>query len=41
MNFFVVSAGIPGSDYIEQNYKDFISSQEFGLHPNTQQKRTY
>jgi predicted ATPase len=41
MNFFIVSAGKPGSDYIEENFEDFIKSQEFGLHPDTQQKGTY
>ncbi|GGG15514.1 hypothetical protein GCM10011344_15100 [Dokdonia pacifica] len=41
MNFFVVSAGKPGSDYIESNFKDIIDSSEFALHPNTTQKGTY
>ncbi|SDM66075.1 AAA family ATPase [Kriegella aquimaris] len=41
MNFFVVSAGKPGSDYIEDNFTDIIETNEFALHPDTQQKGTY
>lgn len=41
MNFFIVSAGSSGSDYIEENFKDIIESNEFALHINTQQKGTY
>ncbi|MDP5201230.1 AAA family ATPase [Flavobacterium sp. DG2-3] len=41
MNFFIVSAGEPGSDYIEDNFFDIIDTREFALHQNTQQKGTY
>lgn len=41
MNFFVVSAGKPGSDYLESNFNDIIKRNEFALHENTQQKGTY
>jgi predicted ATPase len=41
MNFFVVSAGKPGSDYIEDNFEEIIKTKEFALHENTQQKGTY
>ncbi|MBU3025906.1 AAA family ATPase [Zobellia galactanivorans] len=41
MNFFVVSAGKPGSDYIKENFKNIINSNEFALHIDTKQKGTY
>lgn len=41
MNFFIVSAGKPDSDYIEDNFKDILNSNEFALHADTQQKGTY
>ena len=41
MNFFIVSAGQPDSDYIEDNFNDILKSNEFALHANTQQKGTY
>lgn len=41
MNFFIVSAGEPGSSYVENNFKDILNSNEFALHPNTKQKGTY
>lgn len=41
MNFFVVSAGKPGSDYIEENFSDILNSQEFALHKETRQKGTF
>ena len=41
MNFFVVSAGKPGSDYIDANYLDILDSKEFALHKDTRQKGTY
>lgn len=41
MNFFVVSAGKLDSDYVEENFKDIIETNEFALHKNTNQKGTY
>lgn len=41
MNFFIVSAGQPGSEYIEDNFKEILDTNEFALHANTQQKGTY
>lgn len=41
MNFFIVSAGKPGSDYIDNNFTEIIDTNEFALHENTQQKGTY
>lgn len=41
MNFFIVSAGEPGSDYIEDNFYEIIRSNEFALHEYTRQKGTY
>jgi len=41
MNFFIVSAGEPGSDYIEDNFKDILESNEFALYADTAQKGTY
>lgn len=41
MNFFVVSAGKPRSDYIESNFQDILDSKEFALHKYTKQKGTY
>ena len=41
MNFFIVSAGEPGSDYIENNFKDILETNEFALYANTAQKGTY
>lgn len=41
MNFFIVSAGEPGSNYIEDNFDDILDSNEFALHPDTRQKGTY
>lgn len=41
MNFFVVSAGQPGSNYIEGNFEEIIASSEYAIHTNTIQKGTY
>jgi predicted ATPase len=41
MNFYVVSAGKPGEDYVENNFKDITSTKEFALYAGTKQKGTY
>lgn len=41
MNFYVVSAGKPGEDYVEDNFKDILTTKEFALYAGTKQKGTY
>ncbi|WP_304016501.1 AAA family ATPase [Nonlabens dokdonensis] len=41
MQFFVVSAGRPGSDYIESNFENFVTSDEFSVFESAKQKGTF